>query len=228
MRVWERTAFLGVLAGAFVGLSTADAIDWRPAESNEAGTRVFESRVSGSSYKAYRVEATLDGAVDSVLAAAVANLTAPSRAPENQRRTLLPSAAGEYLVHTWIEIPVASNRDVVVRVQRARDVSSGVAKLVWHSAAQAGPEPAPGVVRIQKSDGSWTFTPLSPLRTQVIYENHTDVGGRLPAWMAGKMLRSDAVGQIGALRESLREFRLRNAEIDVADAEAGAEASATP
>ena len=179
---------------------------------------VYEGAIAGSSYPAYRVETTFNEPIETSIEAAMRLLVTPSRAPENQRRTLLSHEGGAYFVHTVIEVPFFSDRDVTVRVEKVESPGSDAVELRWRAVPDHGPPAQVETVRITRSEGSWTFSPLEAGRTRAVYENHTDVGGRLPSWMVGSMLREEAVAQIGTLRESLRDLDLQDRRVDVAGA----------
>jgi hypothetical protein len=205
-----------LLAASVTGSARALDLDWVLSDRGEGDTLVYEAAVDGSSYMAYRVEATLETSAASAFGAAVRNLVTPTRAPKNQRRTLLQNDGEVFVVHTRIAVPFVSDRDVVVRIESSKPQGGGEATLTWRTVSHPAAPPERGVVRLTKSRGSWTFTPLAPARTRVIYENHSDVGGRVPAWLASSMLRGEAVGQISELRQSLLDYSSRVGEIDVA------------
>ena len=177
---------------------------------------ISETPVDGSAYRAYRIETTMDVDVQTAAEAAMRILITPSLAPENQARQLVRQIEDSYVVYTVIEVPFVADRDVTVRVTQTRDDTTGALGLDWHASPGAGPPPVPGVVRITKSDGFWRFTPMVSGMTQVVYQNHTDVGGSIPGWLVRSMLRDEAIDQVRILRASVRE--LLGAPQDVAGA----------
>ena len=220
---WRRS--IGVVSGSILAfamlLGSADAIEaqWELREQGEDSAQayaVYEGEIAGSSYPAYRVETIFDAPVGHSMEAAIQVLVTPSRAPENQHRTLISEDGGVYLVHTVIEVPFFSDRDVTVRVEQIEDPASKAKELRWRAVSDQGPPPPVKTVRISRSEGSWTFSRLDTGQTRAVYENHTDVGGRLPSWLVSTMLREEAVAQIRSLRESLRDLALQGRRVDVA------------
>ena len=74
-------------------LGPAQAIEarWQLRERGEDSAQVYavyEGEIASSPYPAYRVETTFDAPVGHSMEAAIRVLVTPSRAPENQRRTL--------------------------------------------------------------------------------------------------------------------------------------------
>lgn len=232
-----RARSIGVAAGSLLlfgsPIAPARAVDgeWEFRErSEDAGHAyvVYEAEIEGSSYKAYRIETTLDAPIERSVQAAIQIVVTPSRAPENQRRTLVSSEGGVFVVHSLVQVPFGSDRDVTVRVERLDHPAIGAVELRWRAVDDVGPAPQPGIVRITSSRGSWIFSRSDSGGTRAVYENHTDVGGRLPAWLIRPMLRDDAVSQIETLRESLRDVVARSRRVDVAGAPPAHETENTP
>lgn len=203
------------------GSAHATDSEWKLRERGEdrgQAFAVYEAEVEGSSYPAYRVETLLSAPIETSVEAAMQVLVTPSRAPENQRRTLLAYEDGAYYIHTRIEVPFVSDRDVTVRVERFDDPASSAVELRWRAVTDHGPPLPRNTVRIPRSEGSWRFSQVDPAVTRARYENHTDIGGSLPSWMVESMLRDEAVSQIGTLRESLSDVVVRASKMEVADA----------
>jgi hypothetical protein len=61
------------------------------------------------------------------------------------------------------------------------------------------------VVRIQRSEGMWEFTPQGSSRTRLVLESLTDAGGSLPAWVVNSFypreLRREWNGLITRIRD---------------------------
>ena len=222
---WRRS--IGVVSGSLLAfamlLEPVHAIEaeWELRERNEDSDQayaVYEGQIPGSAYPAYRVETTFNAPIAHSMEAAIRVLVNPSRAPGNQQRTLISNEGGVYLVHTVIEVPFFSDRDVTVRVERIEDPALNAMELRWRAVTDEGPPTPVETVRITRSEGSWSFSRLETGQTRAVYENHTDVGGRLPSWLVVSMLREEAISQIGTLRDSLRDLDFHERRVDVAGA----------
>ena len=86
------------------------------------------------------------------------------------------------------------------------DPETNVYRVTWH-VTEEGPPPKDGVVRLEKSDGSWVFAPLGDDRTHAVYEIHTEIGGFIPAWLVNPAMTDAVVFSISSLRARLRKAR---------------------
>ena len=132
-------------------------------------------------------------------------VVSPSEAPPGQERELVRTGDNDFVVHTRIDVPLVTDRDINIRIERWQDESSGSLGLEWHATSEEGPQAQPGVVRISKADGFWRFSPIDETRTRVVYQNDTDIGGYVPLWVIGPMLREEALGQLSVLLRMVEE-----------------------
>ena len=118
------------------------------------------------------------------------------------------------VVYSYIHMPVVADRDVITRAELSRDPATGIHRMRWR-VSDEGPPPRPGVVRLTDSSGAWEFSPVADGRTQVVYENHTDIGGSIPAWIVEPMMDDTVVQNFVRLRERVeRERRMSDAAPD--------------
>ena len=59
------------------------------------------------------------------------------------------------------------------------------------------------IVRIQKSNSSWTVTPKSEGKIQIIYEVEAEPGGSIPDWLANSAASELPYNTFINLREAL-------------------------
>ncbi|MFP8873437.1 MAG: hypothetical protein VCB42_02650 [Myxococcota bacterium] len=168
---------------------------------------LYERNVAGSNTNAYRAECVFTASTQEVFDAVMQVVVSPSQAPEGQHRELVRTGADDFVVHTRVDIPLASDRDVNIHIERWQDEDSGALGLVWHATQDEGPDAKDGVVRMPATEGFWRFVPIGDGRTRVIYQNYTDIGGHIPAWVVGPMLRDETVAQLGVLRRMVERSR---------------------
>ncbi len=199
---------LFVTASPLWASEIASMEDWsRVDEGQLAGEpySLYEKSVEGSSTKAYRAECVFNASHREIFEAAMQLVVSPSEAPPGQERELVRTGDNDFVVHTRIDVPLVTDRDINIRIERWQDESSGSLGLEWHATSEEGPQAQPGVVRIAKADGFWRFSPIDETRTQVVYQNDTDIGGYVPLWVIGPMLREEALGQLSVLLRMVEE-----------------------
>jgi hypothetical protein len=174
------------------------------------GYAVYRQELPGSEIPAYRLEAVID-APPAVVAAAAARTAADPEAREaNMEKTVLRDDGDTIVVYSYVHLPVVADRDVITRAELSRDPATGVHRMRW-AVSDEGPPPKPGVVRLARSSGAWEFSPIDGGRTRVVYENHTDLGGSIPAWIIEPMMDDTVVQNFVRLRERVeRERRMQS------------------
>lgn len=203
------------LASFAGGLPDVSAqIPWEVAERNEdpeGGYVLYKCRQPSSGFDAYRLEAEIDAPASVVAEAARHNIFDLDLVPDNVQKTVLRTQDEVAWIYSYIDLPmVVRDRDVITRSERSYDARTGVYRLEW-SASNEGPAPRRGVVRMPQSSGSWVFSPLGNGRTRAVYENFTDIGGSLPAWIANPMMDSTVTQSIIDLRQTVEDQQRRAA-----------------
>ncbi len=101
--------------------------------------------------------------------------------PYLKRLDVLRDDGDVKLVYQQARVPVAKDRDSVVRVRRT--VENGVHEVVSTAVSDEGPAPTDEYVRVRNSEGRWRLAPAADGGTDVTYTLRTDAGGLLPAWV---------------------------------------------
>lgn len=170
------------------------------------GYVLYRRELPGSDFTAFRLEATLDAPASLVADAARKNVADPAAGPRNMTKTILRDDGDVTVVYSYIDMPLVSDRDVTTRAVRSFDPDSGVYRVEWN-ATDEGPAPREGVVRLEKSSGSWVFTPLPDGRTHAAYESHAEIGGSIPAWLLNSLMNDTVVDGIVHLRARVEQER---------------------
>ncbi len=190
---------------------------WTIAEESDdpANLYVMYTRsLPGSNFRAYRLEAVIDAPPAEVAAAARRNIADTTLTLDNTNKVILSNEGDVAYVYSYIDLPMVSDRDVITRSERFHDVETGEYRVEW-TTSEEGPAPKPGVVRLTKSRGSWRFMPLPNDKTRAIYENHTEIGGMIPAWIVNPMMSSQVTSGITDLRRTVAKNRERAAATPV-------------
>ncbi|MGI9258445.1 MAG: hypothetical protein ACR2QQ_06400 [Gammaproteobacteria bacterium] len=159
------------------------------------------SQVAGASR--YRMVTTLEAPPAVVARAAIVFLTDDRYTPAGQVRTILRSDEREILTHLRIDVPLASDRDVVTRI--VFDEQGGTHRLDWREVDGAAPDPAQGVVRIPHLRGSFELREGGLGVTAITYDTEVDLGGRLPAAIVASFFPRQIKAQMDGLRRAVAD-----------------------
>lgn len=108
--------------------------------------------------------------------------------------SLLREHGDTRIVYERFSAPIIADRDVTLRIVSNANPVSRVYGQEFSVAADEGPPPIEGVVRIALSNGQWRLQVDTPSTTRVIYHIHTDPGGYIPHWLVNFM-QSRGVGK---------------------------------
>jgi hypothetical protein len=174
----------------------------------EAGYVLQKRKLEGSDFSTFRLEAILDSPPDLVALVAVKNLADPDYHQENTEKKVLRNDAEAIVVYSYIHInaPFVSDRDVISRIERSYDPETRIHRLSW-KAIDEGPPKKEGVVRLDHSEGSWTFSPEAEGKTRAVYTSHTEIAGYVPAWIINATMSKTMVQGIKSLREAVHRER---------------------
>lgn len=131
-------------------------------------------------------------------------------APRIKRLDVLSQTATEIVVYEQVDVPVARDRDYVLRLSRPPQQGADPSALrIEARAATDRPVPIdPQHVRMTDLWSTWSFRPRPEGGSVVIYEAYGDPAGALPTWLK----RSAALrGPVDFVQALLKEARRRAA-----------------
>jgi hypothetical protein len=152
---------------------------------------LYRRQLPDSRVAAFRLEGAVDVPIAVVLEARRAGEEDASGDPDGPRRTLIRREGDVSVTYTLMAVPLLADRDLVLRQVHSSDPATGIHRFVWKTIEGEGPPPPEGVVRIQRSEGMWEFTPQGDARTRLVLESLTDAGGSLPAWVVNRFYPSE-------------------------------------
>jgi hypothetical protein len=205
-----RRLFAAALAAACAAAvaAAADESAWVLAERSDSpigGYALYRRQEPGAAFSTWRLEAELDAPPELVARATLADLLAGSPSAVGRRQRVLRREGDVFWVHTEIAVAFAADRDAVLRMERKRDPANGALRIEWNADPDAGPPPAPGVVRLVVSRGFWEFTPAGHGRTHASYESYTEPGGPFPAWLVDTMSAGRVLQGLADLRRAVAD-----------------------
>jgi hypothetical protein len=180
-------------------------------ESDDArnGYVLYQRKNDDSAASTFRLEAIVDSPPNLVAVAAARNIVDPDYGPANTEKTILLNDGDVIVIYNYIRIdtPFVSDRDIVSRVERTYDPNSRTHRLQWR-ATDEGPPKKEGVIRLEHSEGSWTFSPEPDGTTRAVYISQTEIAGYLPAWLVDSRMSKTMVDGIEGLRRAVDHERL--------------------
>lgn len=171
--------FLFITLCAFL-LSSFTFDEWRLVEAKE-GISVFH-KVDSSKKSWTKLETEINAPINKILdfTADIENFTNWVYAC-NEARTLEQRDNVTYY-YTVTDLPYPlSDRDIIIKRVVDYNKKTGVYKST--STVDDTHKIKSDHVRITEYAGFWSFIPISPTRTKLVYEVHVNPGGNIPVWI---------------------------------------------
>ena len=186
---------------------TGDADEWELEDSDrDAGWELFTSRVPGSDHARYRLVARSDEPVERIAAALRLKLHDLRYMPEDYDRTILRNGDGFMVNYVRMDVPVVSDRDVVLDTRWWTD-EAGRYHVRWSPPEGELPPVPDGVTRIQ-SRGSWEISPLPGGGSRLVYTQHSELGDSIPGWLVSSLMNGQIVNEYLTLARILQTQEL--------------------
>jgi hypothetical protein len=198
-----RVAIL-LLAATLLAGPAQESGGWERVEDvkGPAAHTLYRRQLPDARVAAFRLEGSVDAPIARVLEAQRSGARSGSRG--GPRRELLRQEGEVVWIYTYMPVPLLADRDLVLRQEHRHDAATGIHRFVWHTVEGEGPPPPEGVVRIQRSEGMWEFTPQGDARTLLVLESLTDAGGSLPAWVVNRFYPGELRREWNGLIERIR------------------------
>jgi hypothetical protein len=148
------------------------------------GIRVYQSAVAHSNYKSIKVECTMEGNYDKLMAV-LSDVGHQKDWVYNNKRSYMLKRISPYEYYYYSETSLPwpmSNRDAAVHLKMSKDSFNRFLKINAVSEPNYIPEEN-GKVRVPRSDISWYVTMPTPKTISIVYIFDAEPGGSLPAWL---------------------------------------------
>lgn len=175
------------LAGlVFFSISASAAIgqyNWKLSKDKD-GIKVYQSEVTHSKYKNIKVECTLEGTYDKLMAILNDVTNQKNWVYNNISASILQRiSASEFYYYSETHLPwPMTNRDAIIHLRMNKDSLNRFLKILAVSVPGYTPEKS-GIVRVPRSDISWYVTMPSAKTISIVYIFDAEPGGSLPAWV---------------------------------------------
>jgi hypothetical protein len=167
----------------FISITTVSAQDWKKVKDKD-GIRIYQAEASNSSYKNIKVECTIDGTFDKLMAI----LNDVSKHKEwvynNKTSSVLKRISPvEFYYYTETTLPwPMSNRDAVIHLKMTKDSLNRFLNITAVADADYIPEKE-NKVRVPSSNINWHVTMPTSSTINIVYTFEADPGGSVPAWL---------------------------------------------
>ena len=172
-----------VFCSAFASIAFGQ-YNWKLSKEKD-GIRVYQSDVQHSDYKSIKVECTLEGNYDKLIAV-LNNVSHQKDWVYHNKTSYIINRVSPYEFYYYIETFIPwpmSNRDAVVHLKMNKDSLNHFLKITAVSAPGYIPEKS-GKVRVPKSNITWYVTMPDAKTISINYIFEAEPGGSLPAWLA--------------------------------------------
>jgi hypothetical protein len=193
-----------VLCSGFVS-SVAGQYNWQLSKVKE-GISVYQSAVKYSNYKSIKVECTLEGNYDKLMAV-LNNVSGQKEWVYNNKTSYIIKRVNPtelyYYSETSLPWPM-SNRDAVVHLTMDKDSLNRYLNIRAVSVPDYMAEKS-GKVRVTRSAVSWNVTMPTAKTISIIYIFEADPGGSIPAWVANMFADKGPYESFKKLGELLKQ-----------------------
>lgn len=167
-----------------------------------AGWVLYTQAVPGSNYPRYRLVGHTDQPIEHVIAALHLKARDDRYLPKGHQRRVLERGDDFFISHMRIDAPVIADRDAVLHLSWRTDEQTGVHRLDWRMPTENVPPVAKGAVRVV-SRGSWVASPLAGGGTEVVYQQHSEIGDSVPGWLINRLMNGQIVNELLTLQRIL-------------------------
>ena len=169
------------------------------------GIKVYQSEVSHSKYKSIKVECTLEGSFDKLIAV-LNDVNHQKDWVYNNKASYIIKRISPYELYYYAETSLPwpmSNRDAVVHLKMTRDNLNRILHITAVSVPGYLPEKS-GKVRVPRSSVSWNVSMPSSKTINITYVFEAEPGGSIPAWLTNKFADKGPYESFKKLAEILK------------------------
>jgi ribosome-associated toxin RatA of RatAB toxin-antitoxin module len=166
----------------------------------QGGYLVERRQVAGSQFPEVRVTTRSDLPPEAIFSVIWSHHTYTEFVPYLKKMEVLKTDGDKKLTYQQVNMPVVSDRDYTVLVERKVDPTNRVYETSFRAASEMGPPENERFVRVKHLRGSWTIVPDGD-GSSIVYQVQTDPGGDLPAWIATTAQKTAAPALVRAMIE---------------------------
>jgi hypothetical protein len=189
---------------SFFGSAAIGQYNWKLSK-DEDGIKVYLSEVKHSKFKNIKVECTLEGTYDKLMAVLNDVNNQKSWVYNNISSSILKRiSTNEFYYYTKTHLPwPMTNRDAVIHLKMNKDSLNRFLKVSSVSVEGYVPEKS-DLVRVPRSNISWYVTMPTVKTISIVYIFDAEPGGSLPAWAVNMFTEKGPYESFKKLSELLK------------------------
>lgn len=179
----SRRRFLSLAIPFLIAGSASAQPNWE-LRTEKKDIKVYTRTFPDSKYKAIKVELILQTTLSRLVTVLLDIKTAPEWVYATKSAILLKQVSpAELIYYSEVRLPwPISNRDFIAHLITTQDPHTRVVTILGPTMNDYVPEKK-DIVRVRRSEGKWTLTPVDGNHIRVEYTLQTDPGGDIPAWL---------------------------------------------
>ncbi len=187
--------------------------DWELKKESD-GVKVYTREVEGSTLKAFKAEAVMEGKLSSFVGV-LQDVESYIFLFNDMTEATVIEMTDTFHIHvteTNVPWPVNDRYGVYSNSYSQRYDHKTVTVKV--KALEGYISDRKGKVRITEAKGQWTFHPLGDNNVEVTFEMHVEPGGNVPTWMINMFLVDTPMKDMKTLRERVLFPQYQNKQFD--------------
>jgi hypothetical protein len=193
-----------LVCSAFASTAFAQ-YNWKLSKEKD-GIRVYQSENKSSNYKSIKVECTLAGSYDKLMAV-LNDVSHQKDWVYNSKISYIVNRVSPYEFYYYTETSLPwpmTNRDAVVHLKMNKDSLGRFLNVTAVSVPYYIPEKS-GKVRVPRSAISWNVTMPTTNTISITYTFEAEPGGSIPAWLANMFADKGPYESFKKLSEKLKQ-----------------------
>ena len=182
---------------------------------DKKGVKVYLRKVEGTDFKEFKGVIAIKASLAS-LVALVRDVEVTSEWVENCSRSEVLERINAYETYTYslskAPWPV-KNRDAIVHNVISLDKATRVVTIRQTAKPDYIPEKK-NIVRVQRIEGFWQFTPQEDGSVEIVYQVLSDPGGEIPVWLVNSSLVSQPYRTLLKMQKVVEREKYQNTTLD--------------
>ncbi len=179
-------------------------------DKNKNGIKVYTRTKTGSNFKEYKAEATINASISTIFAVLKDGKNMTKLFPSTLKAEVIKTySESSYAYYLQLKAPwPVDNRDGVFKNEFSYDKKTKTGYIKGYNSTLKSVQK--GFTRIKLISANWTLQYVSPTQTKLTYQAHSNPGGSLPAWLANSSVVDFPFGTLTNLKERVKESQYKN------------------